>query len=136
MRSVGGRWISRRSRITRNTLAVHRPSELAHNPGGHDPVAIGGIGLSYLDDRSLDVVDGRMLDDVRRLARPRDALDRLPGDPPRPRGHNLRRPARETERRARSLPASQCFPRDLELVGLATQRPLKLADLAAEILLA
>src|SRR5213078_106135 len=37
-------------------------------------------------------------------------------------------PARETERRARSLPASQCFPRDLELVGLATQSPLQLRD--------
>src|SRR2546427_73992 len=44
--------------------------------------------------------------------------------------------ARETGRRARSLPASQCFPRDLELVGLATQRPLQLADLPAQLPLA
>ena len=44
------------------------------------------------------------------------------------------RPARETERRARSLPASQCFPRDLELVGLPTQRPLQLPDLPTQLL--
>src|SRR5207247_7143347 len=43
------------------------------------------------------------------------------------------RPVRETGRRARSLPASQCFPRDLELVGLPTERPLQLADLAAQL---
>jgi hypothetical protein len=46
------------------------------------------------------------------------------------------RPARETGRRACSLPASQCFPRDLELVGLPTQRPLQLADLPAQLPLA
>src|ERR1019366_6342887 len=55
---------------------------------------------------------------------------------PRPPGHSPWRPARETGRRASSLPAPQCFPRDLQLVGLATQRPLELTDLLPRLLLA
>src|SRR5262249_38051607 len=54
----------------------------------------------------------------------------------RPRRRSRARPARETGRRALSLPAPQCFPRDLELVGLPTQRPLQLTDLAPQLALA
>src|SRR5439155_1926217 len=55
--------------------------------------------------------------------------------PPSPRRSRVR-PNSETERRARSLPASQCFPRDLELVRLPAERPLQLAHLSAQLLLA
>jgi len=46
------------------------------------------------------------------------------------------RSTRGTGRRALSLPAPQCFPRDLELVGLLAQRPLKVADPLLQLTLA
>src|SRR5215218_802176 len=55
----------------------------------------------------------------------------MPATRARPGG--LARPARGTGRRACSLPAPQEFPRDLDLQRLATQRPLELPDLPAQL---
>jgi len=43
---------------------------------------------------------------------------------------------REGQRRVLSLPSPQCFPRDLELIGLATERPLELPNPLLQLLLA
>src|SRR6266542_1830803 len=52
---------------------------------------------------------------------------------PPPKANALRRRGHESGRRAVSLPLPQEFSRDLQLIGLAAERPLQLGDLAPKL---
>ena len=119
-------------------LAVDRPSQPPPHERGDHPVAVGLVRQGLLDDRGLDRI--RRRPPLRRRPRGRCPVDRLPADLQHTRhGRQGEAPRDQLARPGDahvSLPAPQCFPRDLELVGLAPQRPLELADLAAQLLLA
>src|SRR6266511_883146 len=96
-----------------STIAVSTGSRTGRRCGG-----VGGVGLRWIACRLICITRATAA-----AAKPRATSSR--------------------DRATRSLlPASQCFPRDLELVRLTTQRPLQLADpptqlpLAAPLLLA
>jgi hypothetical protein len=61
-------------------LAVHRPPQLALNPRGDDPLAVGRVRLGDLNDCPLDLVHqrARAARYGRRLGR--NAVDRLAAD--------------------------------------------------------
>jgi hypothetical protein len=61
-------------------LAVHRPTQLALNPGRDEPVAVSRVGFGDLHDRRLDIVEGRTPGSVRCPPRPGDAVDSLAAD--------------------------------------------------------
>ena len=61
-------------------LAVHRPTEPAADPGGHDPIPVGRVLLGDLDDRLLDLVGRRALARIQRPPGSGDAVDRLAAD--------------------------------------------------------
>jgi hypothetical protein len=92
-----------------HALVVHGPAELADNPGGDDPVAVGRVLFCDLDDRPLDLVDGRSRSSRggRRLGR--DAVDRLTADLQDAR--QRRRAVRSSFLDRRSAPPSRSFSR-------------------------
>ena len=86
--------------------------------------------LGDLDDRPLDRT--RRPPPLRRRSRGRRPVHGLPTDLQHTRhGREGKAPCDQfADRATRSLTPSLAMPRDLELVGLAAQRPLELADLS------
>ncbi len=111
-------------------LARDRSTQLPAREGYDHAGALRGVRPRELDDRAVDRPRGLCFV-ARQIAWREICIARAVTATVRPRA---------TSRRGRgdalSLPASQCSPRDLELVGLAADSALQLADLLRHLLLA
>jgi hypothetical protein len=118
-------------------LAVDRRADLSGRERGDHPGAVGRVLARDRDDRLID----RTRDRPRARVGPASwgPVDRLAGDLHHTRHHRGLSPPGDQlagPGDALSLPAPQCFPRYLQLIGLAPERALEFANALSELALA